>query len=196
MKALMNQGKIMQPLELHDPDWQLIQQMAAGDTSALDRLYVQHGPAVLSFLIGRLNDRQLAEEILQDVMLSAWKSAPGFRLESKVRTWLLVIARNRAINARRKYAPMLVDLETNNELQSPDTGPMERVERSAQKSAVREALRLLPETYREVLILVFYHQLSGPEIAEVLDISQGTVKSRLHRAKEMLRRVLLKEGEF
>jgi RNA polymerase sigma-70 factor (ECF subfamily) len=61
---------------------------------------------------------------------------------------------------------------------------------------VRETLLRLPQPQREVLVLVFYHQLSEAEVAQVLGISVGTVKSRLHRAKQMLRRVLYSEGQF
>lgn len=178
----------------HDPDIALIHAMTAGDTGALDRLYARYGPAVFSYLATWLGSPQLAEEILQDVMLAAWKSAPGFRGESKVLTWLLTIARNRAINARRKRSPVLVPLDDVFEFAEQDTGPLERIERNSHQDAVRQALRTLPDQQREILVLTFYHQLSGSEIAAVLGISAGTVKSRLHRAKEMLRRTLQHEN--
>lgn len=182
-------------LKLYDPDWGLIQAMAAGDISALDALYVKYSPALLGFLINRTGDRQLAEEILQDVMLSAWQSASTFRLESKVKTWLLVIARNKAVNAHRRKQINEIGLNDEVEMHNHDTSPLERVMRKSEQTSVREAISHLPAQHKEILVLVFYHQLSGPEIAEVLDISIGTVKSRLHRAKAMLRRVLLQEGE-
>ncbi len=174
-----------------DPDMKTIQAMAAGDARALDDLYAQHGPGLLSYLVARLSNRPLAEEVLQDVMLAAWTHASNFRGDSSVRTWLLVIARNRAINAQRRYAPTLVTLSDTNDIRSPDTGPFEAVAREFDRKAVRDALRHLPDNHREILVLFFYHQLSGPEIAQVLEISPGTVKSRLHRAKESLRRILL-----
>ncbi len=178
----------------YDDDLRLVRSMAAGNVNALDDLYAKHGSAILGFLISRLSERQLAEEILQDVMLAAWKYADSFREESSVRTWLLTIARNRAINARRRKTPTVVSFSDTYDPPSFDTGPVERMERESDRTAVRHALDKLPDTHREILVLVFYHQLSGPEIAEVLDISVGTVKSRLHRAKESLRRVLHHEG--
>lgn len=174
-----------------DPDLPLIQGMASGNAQALDELYARHGSALLGFLIARLSDRALAEEVLQDVMLAAWKNAGKFRGESSVRTWLLVIARNRAINAQRRYSPTLVSLTAvGDSLHSTDTGPFEAVAREFDREAVREALKHLPPSHREILTLFFYNHLSGPEIAEVLDIAEGTVKSRLHRAKEALRTIL------
>jgi RNA polymerase sigma-70 factor (ECF subfamily) len=89
-----------------DPDLCLVRAMAEGDTHALDQLYARHGPGLLVFLVGQLGDRQVAEEVLQDVMLVAWQGAAAFRGDSRVHTWLLVIARHRAINLlRRKVLP-------------------------------------------------------------------------------------------
>ncbi len=176
-------------------DWELIQAMAHGDTHALDTLYTRHGPALLGYLTGQLgNHRQLAEEVLQDVMLAAWKSAANFRGDSKVRTWLIAIARNQAINMRRKRKLNLVELHES--FDSDSTGPMERMERQSRAELLREAIRQLPEQQRETLELVFFHQLSGPEAADILGVSVGTIKSRLHRAKETLRGLLSDEDIF
>ncbi len=180
-----------------DPDVGLIAAMAAGNTQALDDLYGRYGGQILAFLIARLNNQAIAEEVLQDTMLAAWNNAASFRGDSSVKTWLLVIARNRAINTQRRYQPQWVDMEAVYDLASSDTSPHEAVEREFDKARVREALEHLSPDQREILVLFFFQHLTGPEIAEVLDISAGTVKSRLHRAKEALRRtMLMQEGGF
>lgn len=180
---------------VQDPDASLISAIATGNMQALDDLYARHASGLLAFLHARLRNRQLAEEVLQDTMMAVWNNAAKFRGESSVKTWLLVIARNRAINAQRRNRPQLVDVDAVYDLASTDTGPFEQVAREFDRSAVREALAHLKPDQREILVLFFFEQLSGPEIAEVLDISVGTVKSRLHRAKEALRRVMvLHEG--
>lgn len=176
-----------------DLDLALVEAIAGGDVSALDELYTRHGANVLNYLTSLLHERGQAEEVLQDVMLAVWNNAANFRGESKVRTWLLTIARNRAINAQRRYAPALVELDE--AFYSADTSPLEKVERRSQQQALSAALAQLPPFHREILVLIFYHQLSGPEVAEVLGVTVGTVKSRLHRAKTMLRRVLQSMGE-
>jgi RNA polymerase sigma-70 factor (ECF subfamily) len=176
--------------EDYDPDWMLLRAMAEGDLRALNELYARYGGLVLAFLYARVGNREAAEELVQDVMLAAWEHAASFEMRSKVKTWLLVIARNRAINSYRKKRLPVIHLSDVFHVSSDDTGPMEAAEKSERKDAVREAIQKLPEAQREVLVLVFYHGLTGPEVAEVLDISEGTVKSRLHRAKEMLRHVL------
>lgn len=184
------------PYDATDPDWMLIRAMADGDIRALNELYSRYGPLILGFLNARVNNQALAEEILQDVMLAAWENADKFEARSKVKTWLLVIARNRAINSYRKRRLPVIDIADAFTLSSDDTTPIEAAMRSDRKDRVREALQHLPEAQREVLVLTFYHQLTGPEIAEVLGISLGTVKSRLHRAKELLKQVLLQEDDL
>jgi RNA polymerase sigma factor (sigma-70 family) len=181
------------PIPIHQSeasDLALIQAMAVGHAPALDELYARYSSAIFGFLMARLSDRQLSEEVLQDVMLAAWRGAGGFRGESKVLTWLLSIARNRAINAVRRHRVPVVPY--NDALDSPadDTGPFERLVRQSEYRAVREVLERLPDHQREVLVLVFYHQLTEAEVADVLDIAVGTVKSRLHRGKEAVRRAL------
>jgi RNA polymerase sigma factor (sigma-70 family) len=179
------------PLTTHDPDLALLRAIANGDERALDELYARHGPALLTYLVGRLGDRQQAEEVLQDVLLAAWKGAARFRGESRVRTWLLSIARYRAINAqRRRTLPRAPFYEAAG---ASCAGPLEGLTREARRDQVRQALSQLPASQRETLELIFYHELSGPEAAAVLGVAPGTVKSRLHRAKATLRKLLQTE---
>ncbi len=178
------------------PERTLIREMAAGNSRALDELYTRYGPPVFGFLMARLGNRQLAEEVQQDVMLAAWQSAGHFRGESKVMTWLLTIARNKAINAQRRRELPQVSLADTAEPPADDTGPLERLVRQGEYEAVRQVLDQLPAHLREVLVLVFYHQLSESEVSAVLGIAPGTVKSRLHRAKAALRDVLQGEGRL
>jgi RNA polymerase sigma-70 factor (ECF subfamily) len=174
------------PARQVDPDLAWIQRMAEGDTDALGELYARHGAGVLSYLVGRLGDRRLAEEVLQDVMLAAWQAASGFRAESKVRTWLLTIAHHRALNARRRRQPPLTAGLLSD-------GRADEWSGSAERADLRSALARLPNPQRAALELVFGHGLTTAEAAEVLGVAPGTVKSRLHRAKRALRSILESE---
>jgi RNA polymerase sigma-70 factor (ECF subfamily) len=179
-------------IEGSDPDVALVQAMAKGDSAALDTLYQRHGAALLSYLVGQLGERQRAEEVLQDVMLAAWQAAPRFRGESQVRTWLLAIARYRAINARQRRPPATEPLPEG--LPAGNPPPFSRLEEADRREEMWQALRELPDDQRETLELVFYHGLSGPEAARVQEVAVGTIKSRLHRAKAALRRYLSESG--
>jgi RNA polymerase sigma-70 factor, ECF subfamily len=181
-------------MERSQEELALLHEIAAGNGHALENLYARFGPALLSYLVTWLEDRQQAEEVLQDVMLAVWDHARDFRGESSVYTWLLVIARNRAMNAQRKHQPNSIPLDDRETFPSSDTGPQEAAERKVEATTVRAALSQLPDHQREVLVLTFYHHLSGQEIAEMLGVSIGTVKSRLSRAKDALRHVLQSYG--
>jgi RNA polymerase sigma factor (sigma-70 family) len=169
-------------------DGTLVWAIGRGDPRALETLYWRHGAALLSYIIGQVGDHVLAEEVLQDVMLAVWRSAANFRGESKVTTWLIAIARRRAISARQQRP--VVDTRLGDHIAAREPSPLETLERQCERATLQAALRDLPADQRETLELVFYHGLSGPEAAEVLGVAPGTVKSRLHRAKTTLRRIL------
>lgn len=174
-----------------DSDFELVQAMASGDSQALEILYARYGSHLLIYLIGQLGQRTRAEEVLQDVMLAAWQAAPRFRGDSQVRTWLFSIARHRAINARRRRTLPRVPLSE--ELVADEAQPAKVVEKPDQYAAIEQALSALPAEQRETLELVFFHELSGPEVAVVMGIPLGTVKSRLHRAKAAVKKWLSSE---
>jgi RNA polymerase sigma-70 factor (ECF subfamily) len=170
--------------------------MARGDSLALEELYRRRGPRLLAYLVGRLNDAGLAEEVLQDVMLSAWQNAGRFRGECRVFTWLFAIARNRAINAFHRQqsasSPPLSIEDRNLDWIGEESPEIEKV---GAYEAVHAALQALPEEQNETLELVFFHGLSLNETAYVLRISTGTVKSRLHRAKAHIRAIMESEAK-
>ena len=172
-------------------DANLIQQIARGHEDALDALYTRHGLTLLTYLVQQLEDHELAEEVLQDVMIDVWKGAAKFRNESTVRTWLFSIARYRAIRHRHYRHPKHDPLD--DEIVTTENGLEETVYTVMQRSDVQQAISELSPQHREVLNLIFFHDLSGNETAAVLDIPLGTLKSRLWRAKDALRK-LLQEG--
>jgi RNA polymerase sigma-70 factor (ECF subfamily) len=169
-----------------DPDYALIRAIAQGDGFAMDELYTRHGPGLLTYLSSRLGNRQWAEEVLQEVMFAVWQSAGRFRGESRVYTWMIIIARNRAINAFQR------DKSLSDKPLEDETGAIPAqidtdIELRAQLDELRSAVSQLPDEQRETLELVFIHGLSNHETAAVLNIPSGTVKSRLFRAKARLR---------
>lgn len=179
-----------------NPDMILLRRIIAGDSAALESLYQRHGKAVLAYLIGQVGDRDLAEELLQDVMLAAWHGASKFRGGSQVRTWLLGIARYQAINARTRQqgrhpqpALLLREEEASGDVLD------DAILRQAEMQDLRAAFAQLSEAHRETLELIFYHDLSGNDAAAVLGVAPGTVKSRIHRALAALKTLLTRNRE-
>jgi RNA polymerase sigma-70 factor (ECF subfamily) len=177
-----------------DPDYALMRAIARGEVPAFEEFYNRHAPRLLAYLISRLGERQLAEEVLQDVMLAVWRGAERFRGESRVRTWMISIARHKAINTMQRQRYVQAS-DIHKDLPDPAPGPSSLVEREDALAQVRDALRRLPDAQRETLELIFFHQLSGNEVAQVMGVSPGTVKSRLHRAKANLIQLLTSQGD-
>ena len=168
---------------------EIIEAVAAGDPDALRELYRTYSSELFVFIVRRLGDRQLAEETLQDVMLAAWRGARSFRADASVRTWLYAIAHRRVLTAMRKLPEQRVAFELEF-LESDATGPEDWVEFRRRATVVHGAVSELPQHQRLVVELIYLHGLTGPEVARVLGVAIGTVKSRHNRALNALKPLL------
>jgi RNA polymerase sigma factor (sigma-70 family) len=164
-------------------DEALLRAVGAGDAGALTRLYERHAGALFGYLHRLAGDRMTAEEILQDTLLAVWRSAGTFEGRSKPTTWLFGVARRQAHNRLRgrpgpePTGALLPD--------RPDqgAGPDELAIAAAGGTPVAAAIDRLPDHHRDVIALVFVAGLPLADVAEVLTIPVGTVKSRLHHAR-------------
>jgi RNA polymerase sigma-70 factor, ECF subfamily len=161
----------------------------------MTEFYRLHSQAVLAHIAMVVSDRALAEEIFQDTMLAVWRSAGSFRGESRARTWVIAIARRKARDRLRRRRLWLADDTELVDQPSAGPGPEALVLKRAEVSEVAGAIAGLGRPHREVLGLAFGAELSLAEVAEVLQIPVGTVKSRLTRARAALVRALAENGE-
>lgn len=176
-------------------DTALLTRVAAGDSRALEALYAAHGPAVMAYLMRLIGDHTIAEEALQDTILVVWRTADRFQGRSTLRTWLLGIARRQALSRVRGRRPDLLPLADVAEIADAKPGPEDGVLQRATQDEVRRAVRGLTPIHREVLTLAFVDELAYREIADVLQVPVGTVKSRMWHAKAALRVRLLRPEE-
>ena len=132
-----------------------------------------------------------AEDVTQEAFLAAWRALPEFRGDCRFSTWLYRLVSNAAIDCLRREKKHR-DTGDVDDLELPDGGPslQEQAERSDTRDAVRRALDRLSPEHRQVLLLRFMQELDYGEIARALNVSEGTVKSRINRAKSKLREVL------
>lgn len=175
-------------------DLDLIGRLASGEESALVDLMERYGTPLLHFAHRMVGDSQVAEEIFQDTMFKAWQQASQFRVDGHLKAWLFRVARNNAIDHMRKKR--LPTEEYTSSLQTASLAflPECEAERSWLSDEVVRAVSLLPLAYREVVELRYFQQLGYQEIAEVLDIPLGTVKSRINYAVRRLTRLLKQRG--
>jgi len=173
-----------------DGDIGIVGRMAAGDPSALVELYDRYGRQLFGYLVLLTADRDLAEEVLQDTLLAAWRGAAGYSSRSEIRGWLYGIARRRARDAQRRRSLHLVGEAPLATLPSPEPDPEDQMLARATREEVAAALARLTPVQHEVLTLAFLHGLSQADMSEALAVPIGTVKSRLDNAKRALRAVL------
>jgi RNA polymerase sigma-70 factor (ECF subfamily) len=186
-------GNDMEP-SVTDAEWTVVARIAAGERDALAELYAQHRGPLLGYLRALLQDRGLAEEVLQDTLLAAWTGAAGYGRRASVRVWLLGIARRRAHDTLRRHRIPLADAAVLDALPALDPDPESLALVGAERDALHAALWRLGPMHREVLVLNFVQELPYRDIATVLDVPIGTVMSRLHHAKRALRAELIEEG--
>lgn len=175
------------------PDGAVLEAVAAGDGAALGELYRRHGRALFGYLLRMSGDRMIAEEILQDTLVAVWRGAGGFQARSSVRTWLFGVARRQALQRLRKRpAPAPAQIV---DRADAALGPEELAVLATGGTAVAAAVGRLPDHHREVLALVMVAGLPLAEVAGILDLSLGTVKSRLFHARAAVVRLLAAEEE-
>jgi len=172
-------------------DVKLINRIAAGDKLAMQTLFARHRTFVYRWLLGFVsNDETLAEDLLNEVFFDVWRQADRFEGRSSVSTWLMSIARFKALSARRRQ----VDLELNEEVEiglaDPADDPEAALQVKLRGMLLRRALSRLSSEHRKIIDLVYYHEKSIAECAEILGIPAATVKTRMFYARKKLAEVL------
>jgi RNA polymerase sigma-70 factor (ECF subfamily) len=173
------------------PDLEVVKRIANGDKSALETLYTRHSDRTFKFLFRLTADRAAAEDLAQDVFLEVWRGASRFEARSSVATWILSIARYKALDARRKRRNLTEhDLPGRTE-PTPETTAME----SSTGNYMRDCLTRLSAEHREIIDLVYYHEKSVKEVGDILGIPENTVKTRMFYARKKLKEMLLAAGD-
>jgi len=178
------------PGEGRTDDRTLLERIRRGDTDGAAELFERYAPALLRFADRLLSDRPLAEEVTQEVFVKVISKAHQYDGRAEVASWLFAIAANACRDRRRRERrAIVVPLEAVPE--QPDGQRRDGIEgrmlERERRDAVRQALALLSVEQREALVLARYHGLPYIEIARVLGISVGAVKTRIFRAVETLK---------
>ena len=175
----------------------LISRARGGDREAFGELVEQYRDNVYRLAYRMCGNAYDADEAAQEAFVAAWRALPNFRGDAKFSTWLYRLTTNAAIDVmRREKRHQTVGDGEMIDLADDADSPQETVERTEQQEAVQKALSTLSEEYREVLLLRYMEELDYAEIAEVLQLPSGTVKSRINRAKAALKTALLKSGNI
>src|SRR5215813_4496787 len=175
-------------------DVALVRSIAAGDKHAMQILFARHNVRVFRFVLRLLEDKSAAEDLVSEVFLDVWRQAGRFQGRSQVTTWLLAIARNKALSARRRRSIEELGEDVATAIEDPQDTPEVTIQNQQTSQILLNCLRKLAPPHREVIDLVYYHEKSIDEVAEITGVPQNTVKTRMFYARKRIAELMAAQG--
>ena len=175
-------------------DEALLQRIATGDSLAMQALFARYHVRVYRFALRLAGNMAVAEDVTSEVFLSVWQQAGRFEGRSAVSTWLLAIARFRALSALRRGRDKPLNEETAEAIEDPADDPEIALVKQDKSAILRKCLTRLSAEHREMIDLVYYHDKSIQEVAQIVGIPPNTVKTRTFYARKRLSELLEAEG--
>ncbi|MEW6685345.1 MAG: sigma-70 family RNA polymerase sigma factor [Candidatus Edwardsbacteria bacterium] len=182
-----------------DPEQTLIERCLKQDQQAYTKLIEKYKRPVFSFIFRLVRHQQDAEDMAQETFIKIFRSLDSYNPELKFSNWLFKIAYNTTIDFLRRQKPETISLDDEEhplEIPSLTGDPMEALKRSSLRKTIEQAVNLLPVEYRTVVLLRHREEKSYQEIAEILNLPLGTVKAKVHRARNALRKLLGNNATF
>lgn len=172
-------------------DARLYSRMKRGDKEALEDLYDRYVKLLYSFSYKMLEDKQVSEEIVQEVFIKIWTQKSAYDdSKGKFSSWLLTITRNTVIDHIRKRKEVVSDMQARELTEDPDPSVEDQVEWKEKKEDIKQAMNQLGTDQQQVIELFYFKGMSQQKIAEQCDIPLGTVKGRIRLALKHLRETL------
>jgi RNA polymerase sigma-70 factor (ECF subfamily) len=175
-------------------DEMLLEKIATGDRTAMHTLYARHNVRVYRFVLRMLRDSAATEDLVSQVFLDVWRSASQFEGRSQVSTWLLSIARFKALTALRQRKHEDIDQDDVMQIADQADTPEASLARSRTSAILRACVARLSPAHREIVSLVYYHEKSVEEVAQLIGIPAATVKTRMFYARKQLAEFLRNAG--
>jgi RNA polymerase sigma-70 factor (ECF subfamily) len=172
----------------------LIGRIAGGDRLAMQALYARHHVKVFRFVLRLVRNEASAQDLISEVFLDVWRQAARFEGRSAVSTWILAIARFKALSSVRRRKEAQLDEEEAEALEDEADTPEVALQKKDTGEVLRQCLAKLSPDHREIIDLVYYHEKSVEEVAEIVDIPENTVKTRMFYARKKLAELLKQAG--
>ncbi len=164
----------------------LVERIAVGDKLAMHALFARRRTLVYRWLYRLVGNETVAEDLLSDVFFDVWQQAGRFEGRSAVTTWLLSIARFKALSARRRRTHAPLDETIENTVADSADDPEIALQKKSRSELLRQAVMKLSPDHREIIDLVYYHEQSVDDCALILGIPAATVKTRMFYARKKL----------
>ena len=175
-------------------DKALIARIASGDRLAMQVLFARHHVRIYRFVLRLVRDQWKAEDLISEVFLDVWRQADRFEGRSTVSTWLLAIARFKALSSLRRKPEEGLDEDAALEIEDLADNPEVTLEKKDRSAVIRKCLMGLSAEHREIIDLVYYHEKSVEEAAKIVGIPENTVKTRMFYARKKLAEMLKAAG--
>ena len=172
----------------------LIGRIAKGDRLAMQVLFARHHVRVYRFVLRLVGNPSVAEDLISEVFLDVWRQADRFEGRSAVSTWMLAIARFKALSALRKKPDQELDDEAAEAIEDTSDNPEVALAKKDKGAVLRQCLAKLSQEHREIIDLVYYHEKSIEEVAQIVKIPENTVKTRMFYARKKLAELLQAAG--
>jgi RNA polymerase sigma-70 factor (ECF subfamily) len=172
----------------------LIARIADGDRLAMKVLFARHQVRTYRFLLRIVRNEATAEDLISEVFLEVWRQAGKFEGRSTVSTWMLSIARFKALSALRRRGEEELDDEAAAAIEDQADDPEVTLAKKDKGAVLRQCLTKLSAEHREIIDLVYYHEKSVEEVAGIVGIPEATVKTRMFYARKKLSELLKGQG--
>jgi RNA polymerase sigma-70 factor, ECF subfamily len=172
----------------------LIGRIAARDMSALRALLARRQVGVFRYILRLVGNAAVAEELTNEVFLEVWQNAGNFEGTGSAASWILSIARHRAVSNLRKPCEESWDQDAADALHDPGDNPEVAAQKADKGAIMRRCLDVLSPEHKGIIDLVYYHDMSISEVSDVLQIPENTVKTRMFHARKRLSELLKEAG--
>lgn len=175
-------------------DEALLGLVARGDKDAMRVLFARHNVRVFRFLLRLVGNDATAEDLLNEVFVDVWRQAGRFESRSQVSTWILAIARFKALASLRRRSHDELDEDAYAALEDPADNPEVAVQKSERRALLQQCLKRLSTAHREVVDLVYYHEQSVEQVSAMIGVPKSTVKTRVFYARKRIAELMAERG--
>jgi RNA polymerase sigma-70 factor (ECF subfamily) len=175
-------------------DQALVGLIGQGDKQAMQVLFARYNVRIFRFLMRFFASASMAEDLVSEVFIDVWRGAGQYQARSRVSTWLFAIARNRALSALRRRSRDESDDEAIEFIADPGDDPEIAMQKTERSAILLDCLKQLSLAHREIIDLVYYHERSIDDVAEIICVPQNTVKTRMFHARRGIAKLLAAQG--
>ncbi len=191
--AISGPGLVGKPAKA-STDEALLARIAAQDADAMRTLFVRHKARVFRFLLRILGDAAAAEDLVNEVFIEVWRHAGRFEARSQASTWILAIARYKAVSALRRRTFDPLDDDAFESVEDPAADPEFAAQKNQRGAILRDCIAQLPAAHRQILDLIYYREQSISEAARIVGVAQNTVKTRAYHARKRVAQLMASRG--